>query len=213
MPLRRIRRFEIPTSTRELAKFLIGKVLVRENKKGRMCGRIVETEAYGVGDAASHSFRGMTARNRSMFLGPGHAYVYFIYGTWFALNVSSEPEGTGGAALIRALEVLDGMEQMRERRPNASDQRLASGPGCLTVALAIDKALDGVDLCARGPLWLGEMTQFVRPPIATSVRIGISKEAHRRLRFFIRHHASVSGPKWMHTASKPPGRKRGVGKG
>src|ERR1700679_2756430 len=104
MRLRRIRRAEMPSDTAELARFLIGTFLVLDGDKGRVSGRIVETEAYLVGDAAAHSFNGMTPRNRSLFLDRGHSYVYFIYGNWHSINVSSETEGVGAGVLIRALE-------------------------------------------------------------------------------------------------------------
>lgn len=159
-----------------------------------MSGRIVETEAYVVGDAAAHSYRGMTLRNRSLFLQHGHAYVYFIYGNWFSLNVSGEPEGIGGGVLLRALEPIEGTRLMARRRPGASTHQLASGPGRLATALGIDRRFDGVDLCAPGPLWLGT-AGGADPEIGTSVRIGLTKEAHRLLRFYERGNPCVSGPK------------------
>ncbi len=196
--LRRLRRSELPADAAQLARFLLGKVLVHDSRWGRMSGRIVETEAYGVGDAAAHSFRGRTERNHSMFLRPGHAYVYFVYGTWFAMNVSAEPEGVGGGVLLRALEPLEGIERMRTRRTGATDPRLASGPGCLAAALGIDRSLDGANLCASGTLWLANPRPCGGPvEVGTSVRIGITKDAHKPLRFFVRGSPSVSGPRWM----------------
>src|SRR6185369_8647158 len=109
-------RSELPTDTVSLARYLIGKELVRELPEGIASGRIVETEAYVVGDAAGHGYRGMTPRNRSLFLGPGHAYVYLAYGVSWMLNVSSEKAGTGTGVLIRALEPLEGIPLMRENR-------------------------------------------------------------------------------------------------
>jgi DNA-3-methyladenine glycosylase len=194
LKLRRLRRSELPVETVELARFLIGKYLVHESKDGRLSGRIVETEAYLVGDAAAHSFRGMTPRNRSLFLDRGHAYVYFIYGNWYSINVSSETAGVGAGILIRALEPVEGIEIMKRRRPNAELHRLASGPGCLATAFGIDRRLDGLDLCGKEELWLGSASggssQF---EIGNSVRIGITKEAHRKLRFYERGSPSVSG--------------------
>ncbi len=105
-PLRRLRRAELPVDTAELARYLIGKTLIHDAPEGLMSGRIVETEAYVPGDASGHAFRGETARNRSLFLERGHAYVYFIYGCWFSLNVSGETSGIGAGVLIRALEPL-----------------------------------------------------------------------------------------------------------
>src|SRR5690242_11755117 len=114
MRLRRLRRPELPVASATLARFLIGKTLVREVPGGRILGRIVETEAYLPGDAACHAFGGMTSRNRALFLRPGHAYVYFIYGNHFMLNVSGEEAGIGGGVLMRALEPLGGLDLMEE---------------------------------------------------------------------------------------------------
>jgi DNA-3-methyladenine glycosylase len=194
--LRRLRRAELPVGSEALARFLVGQVLVHDAPEGRMSGRIVETEAYVIGDAAAHSYRGMTPRNRSLFLERGHAYLYFVYGTWFAMNVSGERAGTGGGVLLRALEVLEGADLMRRRRPQAAPDKLASGPGCLATALDLDRRYDGNDLCAPGPLWLGALSR-PRPPfeLGISVRIGITKEADRPLRFYERGNPCVSGPK------------------
>jgi DNA-3-methyladenine glycosylase len=194
--LRRLRRRELPKDTTALARFLIGKILVRERPEGRLAGRIVETEAYVVGDAAAHAFRGETPRNRSLFLKRGHAYVYFIYGCWYALNVSGERPGIGAGALLRALEPLTGLETMRRLRGTEREADLARGPGRLAAALDIDRRLDGIDLCAAGPLWLANGdSRAVR--IGRSVRIGITREAHRKLRFFECDNAFVSGPKHL----------------
>src|SRR5437762_1729628 len=111
-PPHRLRRAHLPADTASLARFLIGKTLVHDVPAGRMSGRIVETEAYVVGDAAAHAFRGMTPRNRSLFLERGHAYVYFIYGNWYSLNVSGEVTGVGAGVLVRALEPLEGIALM-----------------------------------------------------------------------------------------------------
>ena len=96
--------------TVKLARYLIGKVVVHDVAAGRLSGRIVETEAYPIGDPAGHAFRGKTPRNSSLFLGRGHAYVYFVYGSSFMLNVTSEVRGVGGGVLLRALEPLEGIE-------------------------------------------------------------------------------------------------------
>ena len=194
LDLRPVARADLPADTAALARFLIGATLVRETAGGRMAGRIVETEAYVPGDAASHAFRGPTARNGSMFLERGHAYVYIAYGVWPALNVSSETPGIGAGVLLRALEPLVGLELMRENRGSDRVTDLARGPGRLASALAVTPALNGIDLCAPGPLYLASP---LRPAaeIGTSVRIGITKEAQRPLRFFERGSAYVSGPK------------------
>src|ERR1700746_1519573 len=128
-PLRRLRRAELPRDTAKLARFLIGKILVHDHPQGRLSGRIVETEAYVVGDAAAHAFRGETPRNRSLFLERGHAYVYFIYGCWHAVNVSAERAGFGAGVLLRALLPRDGVALMRARRGIERATDLARGPG------------------------------------------------------------------------------------
>jgi DNA-3-methyladenine glycosylase len=199
---RPLRRGELPVDTATLAQFLIGKSLVREHPSGRMSGRIVETEAYVVGDAACHAFRGITPRNRALFLDRGHAYVYFIYGCWHALNVSGETPGVGAGVLVRAIEPLEGIELMRARRGAEREVDLARGPGRLASALDIDRRLNGVDLCAEGPLWLGTA---VRPPgrLGRSRRIGLSREAERKLRFFERDNAFVSGTRGLNGHDRP----------
>jgi DNA-3-methyladenine glycosylase len=193
---RRLRRRELPADTVSLARFLIGKLVVRETTKGRLSGRIVETEAYPQRDPAAHHFRGPTPRNRSMFLRRGHAYVYFTYGNHFMLNVTAEIEGVGGGVLLRALEPLEGIELMQQHRGTARMLDLTRGPGRLAQALQIDRALDGADLCAPGPLWLGKVEKAPRGElrIAISPRIGITQAAHRLLRFYERGSVFVSGP-------------------
>ena len=195
--LRRIARSELPVDAVELARFLIGKYLVHDGSAGRTSGRIVENEAYLVGDAAAHAFRGETPRNRSMFKERGHAYVYFIYGCWHAINVSAELRGVGAGVLLRALVPRDGIELMAERRGTQRLHDLARGPGRLATAMDIDRRLDGMDLCVRGLLWLA--TDDARPPrIGVTTRIGLSKEAHRHLRFFSRTPEDlpfISGPR------------------
>ncbi|MBI3515728.1 MAG: DNA-3-methyladenine glycosylase [Proteobacteria bacterium] len=199
---RRLRRAELPTGTVALARYLIGKTLVEAGPEGRVSGRIVETEAYLVGDAACHAFRGVTPRNRSLFLARGHAYVYFIYGVSFMLNVSSETAGVGAGVLLRAVEPLEGAALMATRRrlPAATTRPrdLARGPGRLAQAFAIDRRYDGLDLCADGPLWLGSAA---RPTgsLGTSVRIGLTIEAERVLRFYERANPCVSGPRRLNT--------------
>jgi DNA-3-methyladenine glycosylase len=192
--IRRLRRAELPVDTSRLARFLIGKTLVHDLPEGRSCGRIVETEAYGVGDAAGHAFRGPSRRNRSLFLERGHAYVHLAYGLHVMLNVSAEVSGVGAGVLLRALEPLDGIDLMRLRRGRAPSIDLARGPGRLAQAMAIGLSDDGVDLCAGGPLWLGGP---VRPTgkLGRSERIGISRATQRLLRFYEKGSPYyVSGP-------------------
>lgn len=196
--VRRLRRAELPVDTVELARYLIGKTLVHElpdGRKGqRLTGRIVETEAYPVGDPAGHAFRGLTPATRSLFLARGHAYVRFTYGSCWLMNVTSETPGVGGGVLIRALEPLEGVERMKRHRGVSRLLDIARGPGRLAAAMQIDKRFDGLDLCAHmSPLWIGTA---VRPPgpFGVSTRIGISRAAHRRLRFYERGNPYVSGP-------------------
>jgi DNA-3-methyladenine glycosylase len=192
--LRRLRRDELPPDTIQLARYLIGKVLGRDLPEGRISGRIIETEAYPPGDASGHAYGGMRPGNRSLFLAPGHAYVHFSYGVHYLLNISSEPVGVGGGVLLRALEPLEGIDLMARHRGLTRMLYLARGPGRLAQALAIDKGFDGLDLCVEGPLWLAAGVQPAGE-IGESVRIGISKEAERRRRFYERGNPLVSGPK------------------
>jgi DNA-3-methyladenine glycosylase len=194
LAIRRIRRSELPEDTIELARFLIGKVVVHDLPAGRVSGRIVEAEAYPPGDPAGHHFRGPTPRIRSMYLAPGHVYVFFNYGAHFMLNVVSEPAETAAAILIRALEPLEGIEIMQRHRKTLRLLDLTRGPGRLAKALQIDRRHDGLDLCGRGPLWLGAIDQAVGP-VGKSVRIGITRAADKLLRFFERGNPFVSGPK------------------
>ena len=191
---RALARSELPIDTIALARSLIGKVLVRELPEGTASGRIVETEAYVVGDAAGHAYRGVTPRNRSLFLERGHAYVYLAYGISYMLNVSSEMPGIGAGVLFRAIEPLEGIPIMRYNRGIERLRDLARGPGRLAAALRIDRRLDGLDLCREGPLWLGRSDQEPGE-IGESVRIGISREANRLLRFYLRGSPFVSGPR------------------
>ena len=195
MAVRRpLARAELPIDTASLARYLVGKVVVRELPEGVASGRIVETEAYVVGDAAGHAYRGITPRNRSLFLEPGRAYVYLAYGASSMLNVSSEAPGIGGGVLIRALEPLEGVPIMQSNRGVERLRDLARGPGRLAAALRIDRSLDGLDLCRKGPLWLGRGDPEIGE-IGESVRIGISRDAHRLLRFYLRGSPFVSGPR------------------
>jgi DNA-3-methyladenine glycosylase len=192
--LRRLRRAELPVDTVELARFLIGKIVIHDVDEGRLSGRIVETEAYPIGDSAGHSFRGETAFNRSSFLKRGHAHVYFTYGSSFMLNVSSEAAGVGAGILVRALEPMEGIDQMQRLRGVASLRDLARGPGRLTQAMQINLSQDGVDMCGAGPLWLAA-SRLKTGAIGTSVRIGLTRNAEAKLRFYERGNAYVSGPK------------------
>jgi len=172
---------------------IIGKTIVRKTGRNRISGRIVETEAYPPGDRSGHAYRGRTARNQSLFMGRGFAYVYFIYGTSYMLNVTAEEPGVGAGVLLRAIEPLDGINLMKRLRKIDKVTDLARGPGRLARALEIDQRLDGVDLCANGPLWLGTAVRETAH-IRTTVRIGITREVGLLLRFFEAGSPFVSGP-------------------
>jgi DNA-3-methyladenine glycosylase len=181
-----------------LAKALLGQILVRRLEDGReLAGKIVEVEAYlGVEDRAAHSFGGRrTARNASMWGDAGHAYVYFTYGMHWCVNVVADREEVPTACLIRALEPLEGMEEMRKRRGRELEVELCSGPAKLTQALGIDRALDGVDLVESVNLYIVRGPR-ARPLIRRSPRIGVgyAKEwAGKPLRFYIEGNPHVSG--------------------
>ena len=196
-----IRRALLPADTLALARFLVGRRLVRAFPDGIAAGRIVETEAYPPGDPAAHHYRRMTDRNRSLFLGLGRAYVYRAYGTCWMLNVASEREGVGGGVLIRALAPEQGLGLMAERRgAGVKPHDLARGPGRLAAALGVDRSFDGMDLCAPGELFLAADDRDsgeIRGEIGVSVRIGISRAADRPWRFFVPGSRFVSGPAWL----------------
>jgi len=175
--------------TEQVARDLLGKVLVH----GLTAGIIVETEAYpGGDDLASHSSRGITPRTQVIFGPPGHAYVYFIYGMYECLNIVAEPDGQPGCVLIRALEPVAGIDIMRQRRPSARKvEDLASGPGKLTLALAITRAQYGMDM-TRGSLVVRQPEKVRAYPIDVTPRVGIRQCADRPLRFLIRGNPSVS---------------------
>jgi DNA-3-methyladenine glycosylase len=189
-------RAELPVDTAQLARFLIGKMLVRALPEGMAGGRIVETEAYSIGDPAGHAYRGVTPRNRALFLERGYAYVYLAYGRSFMLNVSSEMSGVGAGVLIRAIEPTDGITIMERNRGINRARDLARGPGRLCAALGIDRGLDGIDLCRTGPLWLGSDGQ-APDEIGQSKRIGITRAADSPLRFYVRGNWFVSGPQQL----------------
>ncbi len=180
-----------------VARALLGRLIVRDTPRGRLVGRIVEVEAYGgARDPASHGFGGETARNRTMFGPPGHAYVYLSYGVHHCLNVVTGRAGRSSAVLIRSLEPIAGLEVMARRRGLTAPDRLTRGPGCVAQALGLTRAHDGIDL-TRGPLWLADLPprrdgrRIVRTP-----RIGITRAANRRWRFFLAGHPCVStGPR------------------
>jgi DNA-3-methyladenine glycosylase len=192
--IERISRNSVPSDTVELARALLGKVLVREFDGRSAAGRIVETEAYLQHDPACHAFRGMTARNRSLFLEHGHAYVYLCYGTSYMLNVSSEAGGIGSGVLLRALEPLCGTEHMQRNVSHVKPNDLTRGPGRLAAALRIDRRHDGLNLFTDKQLWIGNDGHEIKS-IGESVRIGLTKAADERLRYFVAGSRYLSGPR------------------
>ena len=192
---------------RRVARQLLGKVLMRHESgrqrgRTRLTGRIVEVEAYlGEKDPAAHAAAGRTLRNAVLFGPPGFAYVYFIYGNHYCLNVSCEAEGKGGGVLFRALEPLSGIERMARARGlalhgSADWPKLTSGPGRLAEAFGITRARDnGCDLTSpSSSLWIGD-DGYVARGIKVTPRIGISKAADKPLRYILAGNRFVSGPR------------------
>ena len=185
------RRF-FARSTLQVARDLLGHLLVHETPDGVVAGRIVEVEAYrGPRDPASHAYR-RTPRSAIMWGPPGVAYVYFSYGNHYCVNVVTELAGTAGAVLLRALEPVEGIELMRRRRGTDDIRLLASGPGRLTRAMGITAAHNGADL-TRPPLYVAR-GRTAPVPVARSPRVGIRVATDRLWRYFIPGHPCVSRP-------------------
>jgi DNA-3-methyladenine glycosylase len=189
-----LRRAELPVDTVELARFMVGKYLVHDLAHARVSGRIVEMEAYPVGDSTGHAYIGRRTWNASLFLERGHAYVRLTYGASWMLNMSSEEVDVGAGVLIRAVEPLEGLDAMAARRRGVPLRDLARGPGRLTQAFGIGAAFDGVDLCSGQGLWLGRADEPARP-VGVTTRIGLSRETDRPLRFYEAGSPFVSGPR------------------
>jgi DNA-3-methyladenine glycosylase len=195
---------------RKVARALLGKLLVLKTARGMLAGRIVETEAYlGKGDDAAHAASGKTARNSVLFGPPGFAYVYFIYGSYFCLNVSCLPDGVPGGVLFRALEPVAGIEKMAEARgmklrgPDdlgkvAVLRQIASGPGRLCQAFGVTRERDNAKnfTSARSDLRIVDDGFRVRR-VAVTPRIGITKSAAHPLRYVLAGNLFVSGPRAM----------------
>jgi DNA-3-methyladenine glycosylase len=201
---------------RRVARALLGKLIVRKTPRGILAGRIVETEAYlGQNDAAAHSAAGRTARNSVLFGPPGHAYVYFIYGNHYCLNVSCLPDGVAGGVLFRALEPVAGIKQMAEARgieiSKETDlgqisflKKISSGPGRMSEALQVTRARDnGKSLVSpRSDLRIVDDGYRVHRVVITP-RIGIVKSAEQPLRYIIGGNPFVSGTRFQQTAEEP----------
>ena len=176
-----------------VARRLLGCILTRTLDGKTLSGRIVETEAYKQSDAASHSYRGKTPRTNVMFGPPGHLYVYFTYGMHYCCNVVVGPEGYGSAVLIRAIEPLEGEDQMLLLRKGRGQHQLTNGPAKVCQALAIDKTCNGHDL-ARPPIALELLPPVAADQIVQTTRVGISKAVDEPWRFYIRGNPYVSKP-------------------
>ena len=202
--MRRVSRDFFLQPALDLAEALLGRVFVHREASGIVYrAKIVETEAYlAEGDEACHAFRGMTRRNRSMYASPGTLYVYFTYGCHNLMNIVTEPEGTAGAVLLRAMEPLEGLEKMARNRNTDSRANLTNGPGKLTMAMGITLAHDGLHL-SGDTVYLEEGKPVSPDQIRSSERIGITKGTELRWRRYIADCPFVSK-----TKPGPPGKKR-----
>jgi len=180
-------------NTLTVAKQLLGKLLVRELPEGKVAGKIVEVEAYrGSDDPASHAYKGKTQRNQIMFGEGGYAYIYFIYGKHFCLNVTTEKVGVPGAVLIRAVEPVYGIEIMKRKRRTENVKNLTNGPGKLTQAMDITVELNGWDLTRGEKLYICDLDVVEPFEVVSSGRIGVKAGADKPWRFFIKGNLFVS---------------------
>jgi DNA-3-methyladenine glycosylase len=187
-----------------LAPQLLGAVLVSEVGGARVAVRLTEVEAYeGLDDPASHAFRGRTPRTSVMFGPPGHLYCYFTYGMHWCANIVCGPDGVAAAVLLRAGEIVDGLEVARERRPAARrTQDLARGPARLATCLSLGRAVNGIDLCdPASEVRLESVPSRRRAGIAAGPRVGITVATELAWRFWLPADPTVS-------VFKPGGRKR-----
>ena len=201
-------------SASAVAPALLGHWLVRRIPRGGWSGGIiVETEAYLVGDPASHGFKGETPRNRAMFGPPGRAYVYFIYGNHWCFNTVCRPSGQAEGVLVRAIQPTLGVEWMKHNRPVADAVQLTNGPAKLCAALRIDRRLDGTDVCdATSPIIIAsnpdrESVVSSCGPVVTTTRIGLSQAAELPLRFYL------AGSEWVSRRERLVKRKSPVARG
>jgi DNA-3-methyladenine glycosylase len=206
LSLRLPRRFYARPST-VVARELLGRVFVRSGRSGaRVAARIVETEAYEQTDPASHSFRGVTARNAVMFGPAGHLYVYFTYGMHFCMNVVTDREGWGSAVLLRAGEPLEGVATMRRRRGTADPRLLCSGPARFTQAFGIGRGFDGVDLIEGSTIWIERGVPVPAARVQIGPRVGIRSGVEQPWRFSVAGDAFVSGVRPPAAPRLPPSR-------
>ena len=186
-----------------VAKTLLGRRLYRRSRAGLTAGRIVETEAYlSEGDSASHTFKGPSRRNRSMFGAAGCAYVYTIHARQ-CVNVVTESAGIGSAVLIRAVEPLQGIDLMQRRRGTDVLRDLCRGPARLCEAFDIGTAFDGWNLMLGRRLWIAEADDSALPEVVASPRIGVTSATNLCYRFFLSGSPYVSGPRSLNSAQAP----------
>lgn len=191
--MERLQREFFTAPTLELAERLLGKVFVRRTDSGELLkGRIVETEAYlGENDEACHAWRKRTARNEAMFGAPGTLYIYFTYGCHHLMNIVTEPKGTAGAVLVRAMEPLEGIPFMQRQRGTLRPTELMSGPAKLTRALDIEGSSNGRDLFGE-EFYLEEAPAPPASSIATSSRVGIARSRELPWRKYLEGNPHVS---------------------
>jgi DNA-3-methyladenine glycosylase len=199
--------FYLRENTIRVSRDLLGKLLVVPSADGeRVSGMIVETEAYlGIKDKAAHSYGGRrTARNEITYADGGHVYVFFVYGMYYQLNLVTGPAEHAHVVLIRAVEPVEGVELMRERRGNMPDKNLTSGPGKLTIALAIDRSYNGEHL-SGDRIWVEEYRNFKKSEVASGPRVGIDyaeEFIEMPWRFWVKANSFVSkAPKRVQSAS------------
>lgn len=180
--------------TIEVARDLIGKIIIRDIDGIILAARIVETEAYpGKIDPASHAYRGKTERNSALFGPVGHAYVYFTYGIHYCLNfVSRVPESPAGGVLIRAVEPLLGIDHMYKNRKVQNLHLLTNGPGKLTQALEIGPDFNHIDITKKGPLYVLDAPEVSHEIVAVVTRIGISQAKEHLWRFYEKGNKFIS---------------------
>ena len=196
--------------TPDVARDLLGCIIVRRFEDVTLRARIVEVEAYrGADDPASHAYRGLTKRTSVMFGEPGHAYIYFTYGNHYCLNLTTEVEGAAGAVLIRAAEPLSGIREMRKRRGVEELTNLMSGPGKLTKAMGIDLSLNGEDIVVSRRLSL--LMGVAPSSIAVSTRIGVSDGGETEWRYYEEGSPFVSGARTHNYRNRAAGRRGVVG--
>jgi DNA-3-methyladenine glycosylase len=189
----RLEREALAAPALEVAPALVGQVLVRALPGGRrLAARIVEVEAYEQDDPASHAHRGPTDRNHTMFGPPGHLYVYFTYGMHWCMNVVTGPAGQGCAVLLRAGEPLEGIDEMRRRRPGRPVRELCAGPARWTRAFGVDGRLDGADVIDGREIWLERGPGASR--VVAAPRVGIRRAADRPWRFLDPGSPALSRP-------------------